>query len=338
MSRQVCNTPGGGNQGFPVCPAVVSGSSRTSCVACSGGAAGGACGFRGGAEGFGSRSLYNLVATRASPSVWLVAPGMGALGEGAAAVSVALGVAMEVASVVAEEWEMVLEELVALVELVALARRPRSESRSRPSTNKFASFTDKVRSLERQNKVLGTKWDLLQQQGTCSTTGTNKLEPLFENYINSLRSYLDGILGERACLDSELRNMQDLVEDFKKKSEDEINKRTAAENEFVILKKNVDAAYMNKVELQAKVDALMNEINFLTTLYDMESSQMQSHVSDMSVVLSMDNHRCLDLDRIIAEVKAQYEAIAQRSKAESRPCTRPSWASCRPRLAGMGMT
>ena len=26
---------------------------------------------------------------------------------------------------------------------------------------------------------------------------------------------------------------------------------------------------MNKVELQAKVDALMNEINFLTTLYDM---------------------------------------------------------------------
>ena len=36
----------------------------------------------------------------------------------------------------------------------------------------------------------------------------------------------------------------------------------------------------------------------------------------MSVVLSMDNHRCLDLDSIIAEVKAQYEAIAQRRKAE----------------------
>ncbi|KAB0396850.1 hypothetical protein E2I00_016270, partial [Balaenoptera physalus] len=74
-----------------------------------------------------------------------------------------------------------------------------------------------VRFPERQNKVLETKWDSLQQQGTRSTTGTNKLEPLFENYINSLRSYLDGILGERGCLDSELRNMQDLVEDFKKK-------------------------------------------------------------------------------------------------------------------------
>ena len=44
---------------------------------------------------------------------------------------------------------------------------------------------------------------------------------------------------------------------------------------------------------------------------------MQSHVSDTSVVLSMDNNRSLDLDSIIAEVKAQYEDIAQRSKAEA---------------------
>lgn len=32
---------------------------------------------------------------------------------------------------------------------------------------------------------------------------------------------------------------------------------------------DVDAAYMNKVELQAKVDALTDEINFLRTLYEM---------------------------------------------------------------------
>ena len=74
-----------------------------------------------------------------------------------------------------------------------------------------------VRFLEQQNKVLETKWSLLQQQGTNSITGTNNLEPLFENYISTQRSYLDSILGERGRLDSELRNMQDLVEDFKRK-------------------------------------------------------------------------------------------------------------------------
>ncbi|EPY83001.1 Keratin, type II cytoskeletal 5 isoform 13-like protein [Camelus ferus] len=196
-------------------------------------------------------------------------------------------------------------------------QRVRTEEREQIKTlnNKFASFIDKVRFLEQQNKVLDTKWTLLQEQGT--KTVRQNLEPLFEQYINNLRRQLDGILGERGRLDSELRNMQDLVEDFKNKYEDEINKRTTAENEFVMLKKDVDAAYMNKVELEAKVDALMDEINFMKMFFDAELSQMQTHVSDTSVVLSMDNNRSLDLDSIIAEVKAQYEEIANRSRTEA---------------------
>uniref|UniRef100_A0A2K6PY04 Keratin, type II cytoskeletal 5 n=1 Tax=Rhinopithecus roxellana TaxID=61622 RepID=A0A2K6PY04_RHIRO len=196
-------------------------------------------------------------------------------------------------------------------------QRVRTEEREQIKTlnNKFASFIDKVRFLEQQNKVLDTKWTLLQEQGT--KTVRQNLEPLFEQYINNLRRQLDSIVGERGRLDSELRNMQDLVEDFKNKYEDEINKRTTAENEFVMLKKDVDAAYMNKVELEARVDALMDEINFMKMFFDAELSQMQTHVSDTSVVLSMDNNRNLDLDSIIAEVKAQYEEIANRSRTEA---------------------
>lgn len=44
---------------------------------------------------------------------------------------------------------------------------------------------------------------------------------------------------------------------------------------------------------------------------------MQQQVSDTSVVLSMDNNRSLDLNSIIAEVKAQYEDIANRSRSEA---------------------
>nr|XP_058938127.1 keratin, type II cytoskeletal 5 isoform X3 [Kogia breviceps] len=196
-------------------------------------------------------------------------------------------------------------------------QRVKTEEREQIKTlnNRFASFIDKVRFLEQQNKVLETKWALLQEQGTKIVK--QNLEPLFEQYTNNLRRQLDGILGERGRLDSELRNMQDLVEDFKNKYEDEINKRTTAENEFVMLKKDVDAAYMNKVELEAKVDALMDEINFLKMFFEAELSQIQTHISDTSVVLSMDNNRCLDLDSIIAEVKAQYEEIAKRSRTEA---------------------
>lgn len=48
-----------------------------------------------------------------------------------------------------------------------------------------------------------------------------------------------------------------------------------------------------------------------------ELAQVQQQVSDTSVVLSMDNNRNLDLNSIIAEVKAQYEDIANRSRTEA---------------------
>ncbi|XP_074076847.1 keratin, type II cytoskeletal cochleal-like [Macrotis lagotis] len=179
--------------------------------------------------------------------------------------------------------------------------------------NKFASFIDKVRFLEQQNKVLETKWRILQDH---KTTKAN-IDPLFEAYINNLRRQLDCLGGERGRLETELKNMQDVVEDFKNKYEDEINRRTAAENEFVVLKKDVDAAYMNKVELEAKVDALTDEINFLRAFYEAELAQLQAQISETSVVLSMDNNRKLDLDSIISEVKTQYEDIANRSRAEA---------------------
>ncbi|EHB10057.1 Keratin, type II cytoskeletal 7 [Heterocephalus glaber] len=180
--------------------------------------------------------------------------------------------------------------------------------------NKFASFIDKVQFLEQQNKMLETKWALLQEQKSAKSSS---LPRVFEAQIASLRGQLEKLQLDRGCLEAELRSMQDVVEDFKNKYEEETNHRMAAENEFVVLKKDVDTIYMNKVDLQAKVDSLSDEINFLKTLNEMELAELQSQISDTSVVLSMDNNRSLDMDSIIAEVKAQYEEMANRSRTEA---------------------
>uniref|UniRef100_A0A4W5NUP5 Keratin 5 n=1 Tax=Hucho hucho TaxID=62062 RepID=A0A4W5NUP5_9TELE len=179
--------------------------------------------------------------------------------------------------------------------------------------NRFASFIDKVRFLEQQNKMLETKWSLLQDQ----TTTRSNIDAMFEAYIANLRRQLDGLGGEKVKLEGELMNMQGLVEDFKNKYEDEINKRASVENEFVLLKKDVDGAYMNKVELEARVDSLQDEINFLRAIYEAELSELQGQIKDTSVVVEMDNSRNLDMDSIVAEVRAQYEDIANRSRAEA---------------------
>ncbi|XP_037370702.1 keratin, type II cytoskeletal 8 [Talpa occidentalis] len=179
--------------------------------------------------------------------------------------------------------------------------------------NKFASFINKVQTLEQQNKVLETKWNLLKQK----KTSRSNMDQMFESYINNLRRQLATLDQEKVKLEAEYGNMQVLVEDFKAKYEEEINKRTEMENSFVLLKKDVDEAYMNKIELESRLEGLTDEINFYRQLYEEEIREMQSQISDTSVVLSMDNNRSLNLDGIIADVQAQYEAIAQRSKAEA---------------------
>ncbi|XP_015677402.1 keratin, type II cytoskeletal 5-like isoform X1 [Protobothrops mucrosquamatus] len=181
--------------------------------------------------------------------------------------------------------------------------------------NKFASFIDKVRFLEQQNKVLETKWTLLQKHD--QKTVMSNVEPLFEAYINNLRTQVNDLEKEKVKLDGELHTTQNLVEDYKSKYEDEINKRTDAENDFVILKKEVDAAYMNKADLETRLQSLVDETDFLRLLHETELADLQRQISDTSVVLSMDNNRYLDLDSIIAEVKAQYEDIAKKSRAEA---------------------
>ncbi|XP_078104221.1 keratin, type II cytoskeletal 8-like isoform X2 [Sander vitreus] len=191
--------------------------------------------------------------------------------------------------------------------------RTQEKDQIKTLNNRFASFIDKVRFLEQQNKMLETKWSLLQDQ----TTTRSNIDAMFEAYIANLRRQLDGLGNEKGKLEGELRNMQGLVEDFKRKYEDEINKRAAAENEFVLLKKDVDAAYMNKVELEARADALQDEINFLRAVYETELRELQSQIKDTSVIVEMDNSRNLDMDSIVAEVRAQYEDIANRSKAEA---------------------
>ncbi|MEQ2196778.1 Keratin, type II cytoskeletal 8, partial [Xenoophorus captivus] len=146
-----------------------------------------------------------------------------------------------------------------------------------------------VRFLEQQNKMLETKWSLLQEQ----TTTRSNIDGMFEAYISNLRRQLDGLGNEKVRLEGDLKNMQGMVEDFKIKYEDEINKRAAAENEFVVLK---------KVRLHENGS---------------EIRELRGQIKDTSVIVEMDNSRNLDMDAIVAEVRAQYEDIANRSKAEA---------------------
>ncbi|NXX62325.1 K2C8 protein, partial [Scopus umbretta] len=126
--------------------------------------------------------------------------------------------------------------------------------------NQFASLINKVWHLEQQNRALATKWDLLQKQVLPSQ---KNIKHVFDNLIRSLQRQLDSLLHERGQMEPELDDMEKLVEEFTCKYEQELNGRTAAETEFVLLKKDAACVYLTKTELEAELETLKQEIEFL---------------------------------------------------------------------------
>ncbi|NXL00822.1 K2C8 protein, partial [Mesembrinibis cayennensis] len=138
--------------------------------------------------------------------------------------------------------------------------RKQEREQMKSLNNQFASLIDKVQHLKQQNRVLASKWDLLQKQVLPSQ---KNIKHVLDNFICSLQRRLDSLLHERGQMEPELNDMEKLVEEFGCKYEQEVNRRTAAENEFVLVKKDVDSVHLTKAELEAKLETLKQEIEFL---------------------------------------------------------------------------
>ncbi|KAK1796630.1 hypothetical protein P4O66_009653 [Electrophorus voltai] len=81
--------------------------------------------------------------------------------------------------------------------------------------------------------------------------------------------------------------------------------------------KDFDEASLGTASMEATLESMIDEIDFLKQIYNEELQELQGHIKDTSVIVEMDNRRHLDMDTIVAEVCAQYEDIANRSRAEA---------------------
>uniref|UniRef100_A0A8C3KLC2 IF rod domain-containing protein n=1 Tax=Calidris pygmaea TaxID=425635 RepID=A0A8C3KLC2_9CHAR len=255
-----------------------------------------------GAGAYSSRSVCNLGGNRRISYVNGVCGGTGCFGEfGFGGVGICID-------------ERLLKPLCVGVDPLEHEIRCQEKEQIKTLNTQFACFIDKVRFLEQQNKVLETKWGLLQQY-VLPKKGKN-LELYFENYICDLRKRLDCLLCEKQKLGSEECATSQLVEEFKCKYEEEINRRTTVENEFVALKKDADCIFLNKEELEVKVDLLRRQLELLKCVFEEERAQVDRQLCDTSVIVKMDNNRDLDMESIIKNVECWYQEIAQKSKEE----------------------
>ncbi|NWW59444.1 PERI protein, partial [Ifrita kowaldi] len=98
--------------------------------------------------------------------------------------------------------------------------------------------------------------------------------------------------------------------------EDETQKREDAEKSLVLFRKDVDHATLSRLELERKVELLMDEIGFLKKLHEEELRDLE--VSAPSVAGLAEVEVCKpELTAALREIRTQYESIAVKNLQEA---------------------
>lgn len=174
--------------------------------------------------------------------------------------------------------------------------------------DRFAMFIEKVRNLEQHNKVLETELITLRQR----QAEPSRLAELYQQEIRELRSQLDELNGEKSQLLIERDNIEDDLQKVRGKYEEEFRAREEAEATLKAFKKDVDDATMVRLDLEKKVESLLDEINFLRKVHEEEVTELTDMIQAAQVSVEMEVSKP-DLTSALKEIRGQYESMASKN-------------------------
>ncbi|KAK2874631.1 hypothetical protein QQF64_003430 [Cirrhinus molitorella] len=196
-----------------------------------------------------------------------------------------------------------------------LATRSNEKRELQELNDRFASFIEKVRYLEQQNSKLilelGQYKD--QQQGP-----SGRIHELCQQEMREMRRQLELMGKDRDQMQVERDNLAEDVALLKQRLNEEMQKRQEAENNLTLFRKDVDDATLARLELERKIESLMDEIEFLKKMHDEEIQDVQVSVQSQQMKMEvMETSSRPDLTAALRDIRAQYESIATKNMQES---------------------
>ncbi|KAK5908129.1 hypothetical protein CgunFtcFv8_016212 [Champsocephalus gunnari] len=188
--------------------------------------------------------------------------------------------------------------------------------------DRFAMFIDKVRHLEQQNKVLEMELvTLRQKQGEPS-----RVALLYQQELSELRSQVEELSRDKNRILIDRNNMEDELQKLSVKYEEEVRARDEAEQNLRSFRKDVDDATVVRMDLERRLELMMDEINFLRTVHDEEIQELSTMMEkqQVSVELELANP---DLTSALKEIRNQYESIASKNLQSAEEWYKSKFAS-----------
>ncbi|XP_053554706.1 keratin, type I cytoskeletal 19 [Bombina bombina] len=179
--------------------------------------------------------------------------------------------------------------------------------------DRLASYLDKVRSLETANADLEVKIrEWYEKQGPSTTRD-------YSNYFKIIEDLRDRILA--ATIDNskvvlQVDNARLAADDFRTKYENELALRQSVEADINGLRRVLDELTLARTDLELQIENLKEELAYLKKNHEEEINALRGQTGGQ-VSVEVDAAPTVDLTKILAEMRDQYEFMADKNRKDA---------------------
>ncbi|XP_077118218.1 neurofilament light polypeptide [Ranitomeya variabilis] len=186
--------------------------------------------------------------------------------------------------------------------------RTQEKAQLQDLNDRFANFIERVHELEKRNKVLEAELLLLRQKHS----EPSRLRDLYEQEVRELRIAQEEAIGDRQTMRNDRERLVEALQALQARYEEEALSREDAEARLLEVRKEADMTALARVELEKRMDSLLDEIAFLKKVHEEELVQLQSQVQYAQISLEVDVSKP-DLTSALRDIRAQYEKLAAKN-------------------------
>ncbi|XP_038234595.1 keratin, type I cytoskeletal 18 [Dermochelys coriacea] len=178
--------------------------------------------------------------------------------------------------------------------------------------DRLASYLERVRSLEADNHKLELQIrEFMDKKGPRSQDWSHYFQ-----IIEDLRNQIFESTVGNARVVLQIDNARLAADDFRVKFESELAIRQSVESDINGLRKVLDDTNMSRLQLEGEIESLKEELIFMKKNHQDEVDSFQAQISSSGLTVEVDAAQPQDLSKVMAEIRAQYDTLAQKNMAD----------------------
>ncbi|XP_068607498.1 keratin 94 [Brachionichthys hirsutus] len=178
--------------------------------------------------------------------------------------------------------------------------------------DRLASYLEKVRSLEAANGKLEVQIrEYYEKKGPAAERDYSKYWAI----VNELKDKIEAATIGNANILLQIDNSKLAAEDFKTKFDHELMMRQSVEADITNLRRLLDQTTLTKADLEMQIEGLQDELAYLKRNHAEELAAMRAQLTG-TVNVEVDAAPHQNLNKVLEDIRAQYEAITDRHRRD----------------------